>query len=365
MQENEKFLKKQIITYIGNKRNLLNFINDGVNFVKKELKKNKLNSVDLFSGSGIVARFLKAHSNFLVANDLELYSRIINECYLTNANSEILAEISNNFIKLKTKINQNFHSGFISELYAPQNDNDIKNGERVFYTKFNANFIDTARDEISKIDKNLQKFFIAPLLYLASNHTNTSGIFKGFYKNKNGIGEFGGNGKNALSRIKAKMSLQMPIFSNFCVDFEVYQKNANILAKELENIDLCYIDPPYNQHPYGSNYFMLNLIASQKKPNKISEISGIPNDWNRSDYNKKQKAFNAFFDMISDLKAKFILISYNSDGFIKKDEFLTNLSKFGRVEILEKKYNVFRGSRNLNSREIYVKEYLFVLKKNL
>jgi len=30
---------------------------------------------------------------------------------------------------------------------------------------------------------------------------------------------------------------------------------------------------------------------------------------------------------------------------------------------MEIKYNTFRGSRNLNNREIYVKEYLFLLEK--
>ncbi|MSN95672.1 DNA modification methylase [Campylobacter sp. FMV-PI01] len=363
MKENIDFLTKQIITYLGNKRSLLDFINDGVKIVKKELKKDKLSTLDLFSGSGIVARFLKQHSDFLIANDLELYSKIINECYLTNINDDLLIEISSIYKNLKKSIKNNLKSGFISEFYAPKDDEDIQKNERVFYTKFNANYIDTARMEIEKIDKNLQKFFIAPLLYLASNHTNTSGVFKGFYKNKHGIGQYGGSGKNALKRIKTQISLEPPVFSNFKSKFLVCQKDANDLIKELDNLDLCYIDPPYNQHPYSSNYFMLNLIASYKKPNEISKVSGIPKDWNRSAYNKKNKAKDAFLDLISNLKAKFILISYNSEGFITKDEFLENLSKFGRVEILEQNYNTFRGSRNLANRNIYVKENLYILQK--
>ena len=264
MRENSDFLTKQIITYLGNKRSLLDFIGKGISEVKKELKKDKLSSLDLFSGSGIVARFLKQHSNFLIANDLELYSKIINECYLTNANDELKHEISAILKNLKANIKANFAPGFISELYAPKNDENIKEFERVFYTKFNANYIDTARSQIAKLPLSLQKFYLAPLLYLASNHTNTSGVFKGFYKNKNGIGEFGGEGQNALKRIKAKITLQMPVFSNFNCDFKVFQEDANKLVKELEEVDLCYIDPPYNQHPYGSNYFMLNLIAKNE-----------------------------------------------------------------------------------------------------
>lgn len=111
----------------------------------------------------------------------------------------------------------------------------------------------------------------------------------------------------------------MPIFSNFSCEFEVVQKDANLLAKELENIDVAYLDPPYNQHPYSSNYFMLNLIANYQRPDEISKISGIPRDWNRSIFNKEKQAEDALFELINDLKAKIILLSYNCEGFVKKN----------------------------------------------
>ena len=62
------------------------------------------------------------------------------------------------------------------------------------------------------------------------------------------------------------------------------------------SFDLAYFDPPYNQHPYGSNYFMLNLVSSYERPNveKISRVSGIPKDWNRSVFNKKRFAKESF-----------------------------------------------------------------------
>jgi adenine-specific DNA-methyltransferase len=39
------------------------------------------------------------------------------------------------------------------------------------------------------------------------------------------------------------------------------------------------------------------------------------------------------------------------------------LNQFGRLEVLETRYNTFRGSRNLSGREIHVKEYLYLLEK--
>jgi adenine-specific DNA-methyltransferase len=127
--------------------------------------------------------------------------------------------------------------------------------------------------------------------------------------------------------------------------------------------DIAYLDPPYNQHPYGSNYFMLNLILDYKYPEKTSKISGIPENWNRSDYNKGNHALKALTALVENINSKYVIISFNSDGFIRLEEMKTMLRKIGSVEVLETKYNTFKGCRNLNNREIHVKEYLYLLEK--
>ncbi|MCH5336628.1 MAG: DNA adenine methylase [Campylobacter sp.] len=363
MQENPLFLKEQIITYLGNKRALLGFLEQGFREAKKELKKEKLSFCDIFSGSGIVSRFAKKHSSFIIANDLEDYSRVINSCYLRNKDVNLEKELKN-FHKLLTT-NLSLKKGFIAELYAPKDDKNIQKDERVFYTLKNAMYLDTMRQRIeSEIPSDFRDFFIAPLIYEASVHSNTSGVFKGFYKGKNGIGKFGGEAQNALVRILGDISLKMPIFSNFKCEFEVLQKDANVLAKELDIIDLAYLDPPYNQHPYGSNYFMLNLIANYQKPKDISRVSGIPKFWNHSNYNRPKEAENSLFELISNLKARVILLSYNCEGFVKKDKFLNRLKTLGKCECLEKKYNTFRASRNLKNRPMHINEQLYILKKS-
>lgn len=362
-QENPAFLKEQIITYLGNKRALLDFIAQGLNYAKSELKKDKVSFLDTFSGSGIVSRFAKAHANFIIANDLEDYSRVINECYLANPSAKERENLARFYQKLALKKDE-FQKGFLSTLYAPKNEKNIQKDERVFYTIENALYLDSMRLKIGReIPPELQHFFIAPLIYEASVHSNTSGVFKGFYKDKNGIGKFGGSAENALKRIKGAIKLPMPVFSNFSCPFEVAQKNANELVKELDKVDIAYFDPPYNQHPYGSNYFMLNLIANYTKPKDISKVSGIPKAWNRSDFNKAHKAEEALFELISNTKAKFILLSYNCEGFVKKEGFEKRLSKLGKCFVKERKYNAFRGSRNLSKRALHINEQLYVLVK--
>lgn len=189
--ENEFYLNEQIITYLGNKRKLLEHIEKEINNILDELKVEQATMCDLFSGSGVVARLLKQYSKRLYVNDLEKYSCIINDCYLTNKedfNEEFYNECLENILS------EPLIEGFVTEHYAPKDDNNIKQGERVFYTHENAMIIDTIRTSIDKyVPKSYKKFFIAPLLYEASVHVNTSGVFKGFYKSKTeDVGKFGG-----------------------------------------------------------------------------------------------------------------------------------------------------------------------------
>lgn len=361
--ENERYLTDQIITYIGNKRSLLEFIGKGVKIAKNRLGKNKLSCFDVFAGSGIVSRYLKQFSSSLYTNDREAYSKLINECYLTNRSEVDFSYLSKVLIDIKKSIKKEWHAGFISDMYSPKDENNITKDDRVFYTRRNAIYIDTARAIITTLPDDIQKYFLAPLLYGASVHNNTSGVFKGFYKNKDGIGQFGGTGKNALTRILGNIELELPILSNFECDFQVMQMDANAAVSNIPEIDFAYMDPPYNQHPYGSNYFMLNLILNNKPPASYSKVSGIPEDWNRSPYNKRNFAQNELFSVIKNCPAKFILISYNSEGFVQYNDFIDVLTSLGKVTSLETDYNTFRGCRNLRDRSIIVKEYLFLLER--
>lgn len=366
IEENEKYLTAQIITYLGNKRSLIGNIEKEIKIISGKLGKEKMICADLFSGSGIVARMLKKYSSELIVNDLEDYSTMLNSCYLTNKKNypgKKCFELRN---KIEERCLHEKYSGIISKNYAPQDNNNILKGERVFYTRENAVLIDTYRKLIDDIveDKKLKKFFLAPLITEASIHVNTGGVFKGFYKDKNtGIGCFGAAGKNALTRIFGKIELKEPVFSNFESELKIYQKDTVELSKELKNIDITYLDPPYNQHPYGSNYFMLNLILKNKLDTQISEISGITQNWNRSAFNKSGKALASMEEIVKKLDTKFAVISYNSEGFIGFNEMKDMLNKYGKLKTVEIKYNTFRGSRNLKNRSIHVFEYLFVLEK--
>lgn len=364
--EREDFLTTQIITYIGNKRSFLGMLDDITETIKEELRQNKLRIGDLFSGSGIVARNYKKDAELLVTNDMEYYSWLLNECYLSNPTQEELNEINRWYQFIIDNVNLSKEDGFFYDLYAPKDITNIQEGERCFYTPRNAKYIDSVRQLIEQVPEHLQKYFVAPLITEASIKTNTSGVFKGFHKNKDtGIGQFGGTGQDALSRIVADIKLPKPIFSNHICPVINYNNNIFDIIDELPELDLIYLDPPYNQHPYGSNYFMLNLVATNQRPENISKVSGIPVDWNRSVFNVKKESLAAMQELCSRLRTKYLAISFSDDGFISKEEMVDMLQQIGEIRVVERNYNTYRGSRNLEDRDKYVTEIIYVVKKYL
>lgn len=361
--ESEAYLTQQIVTYLGNKRALLPFLGEAVRHVQTRLGRDRLRIGDLFSGSGVVSRYFKQFASLLVANDLEAYAQVINTCYLANRSAVDWRALEAWHRKVSHAIGETWAPGPIANAYAPENDAAITPGERAFYTRRNAIFLDTARRALEQVPIALRHFLLAPLLAEASVHSNTSGVFKGFYKNRAGVGCFGGEGRNALQRICGDMELRLPVLSNFECPVSIFREDANVLVDHLPELDFVYLDPPYNQHPYGSNYFMLNLLVSGEAPKQASRVSGIPTDWNRSRYNKRQEAEEALFDLVRRCHARFLLISYNSEGFIPYETFLATLQGLGALTTFATSYNTFRGCRNLSARAPKVTEFLFLLEK--
>lgn len=359
------YLSRQLITYIGNKRSLLSQIGHAVEDVKHRCGVSKLRCFDVFSGSGVVSRFLKAHSSYIASNDLEDYAAIAGRCFLANrseVDQQLLEECVDDLNE--RVLTETFPLGFIEDMYSPRDEQSITKEDRVFYTKNNARRIDNYRRLINTVPDEYRDFLLAPLLSEASVHANTAGVFKGFYKNRHTrIGQFGGSGSDALLRITGDITLSAPVLSEFECDYEVLQEDANQAAKHVSNIDLAYLDPPYNQHPYGSNYFMLNLIARYQRPKSVSRVSGIPDDWKRSGYNVRSESLKLMTDLVQNLDARFLLVSFNNEGFIAPKDMHSMLANFGAVETIEVHYNAYRGSRSFKNRSIHVTEHLFLVER--
>ena len=364
--EDPDYLCRQLITYIGNKRALLGPIGEAVEAVKRRLNKTKLRVFDAFSGSGVVSRFLKAHASHLASNDIEDYATVISRCYLRNRSTVDLAVLTQTVADLNARVeHEPLPRGFIEDLYSPQDEQAITRNDRVFYTTANARRLDNYRRMIGEVaDDGVSGMLLASLLHKASVHANNAGVFKGFYKNRHtGIGQYGGTSSDALTRIRGLIELELPILSRFECDCAIHQGDANQVARIVRDIDLAYVDPPYNQHPYGSNYFMLNLLVNYERPAEISRMSGIPVDWRRSGYNVRAKSLALLRQLFDSLDARFLLVSFNDEGFVTPDDMLATLRRLGAVSTFETRYNTYRGSRNLRNRKIHVVEHLFLVER--
>lgn len=361
-----EYLSRQLITCLGNKRALLAPISAALGDIEGRLGRDHLRILDAFSGSGVVSRLFKRHASLLVTNDLEPYSATIARCFLANRSEVDAREIDAAVECVNASVpDWDAAPGFIERLYAPRDESAINLSERVFYTRENARRLDGYRSTIGALPEHLHDLLLGPLLSAASIHANTAGVFKGFYKDRTtGIGEFGGTGRNSLGRIRGLITLETPVLSRFECAVEVHRRDANELAGAIGDLDVAYLDPPYNQHPYGSNYFMLNLLTTYEEPGSLSRVSGIPTDWNRSQYNMRDRALAALTGLVATLDARFILLSYNDEGFVAPDAVSTLLQEFGEVSEVRTRYNAFRGSRNLRDRDTHVTEHLFVLEKS-
>ena len=224
----------------------------------------------------------------------------------------------------------------ISINYAPQSDTTIQSDERVYFSQKNATIIDNIRQMINNIPFERKHYSLAPLLVQCSINNNCCGQFNAFYK-KDGIGHFGGKNSNALDRILCPITLPTPIFSNHNCKVKIFQEDINklVISNELPEMDIVYYDPPYNKHPYGTYYFMLNVINDYniEETNVPNNTRGQSKDWNRSEFNSFVKAKYALDKLIKNTRAKYIIMSYNTDGIISEEDIHKMMKKYGSYEV--------------------------------
>jgi adenine-specific DNA-methyltransferase len=372
----DRYLTSQLIAYIGNKRALIPFLRDV--FIDLHTRHPVSRFSDPFAGSGAVSRLGKSLGFSVYANDWELYSYIINSCHIAEDKKDVhrlfpnsggLEGVIEECNRLPPREN-----GYISTFYAPKSTESADyRRERLFYTRENGVFIDTVREEIEKrypgrdlpaVRTREKQVLLAALLYQAATHANTSGVFKAFHKG------FGGHGGDALSRITRPMRLLAPVLIDGERRCFVTAENAATTV-EGQSFDLCYLDPPYNQHQYGSNYHLLNTIARWDKPpqpltvdgtGRLLDKGGIRKDWNitKSEFCYKNTAVSAFRGLVDRIDARYIVLSYNTEGIMPYGEILDLLEKRGNVSLYSSEYITYRGGRQSISRKTHNVEFLLV-----
>jgi adenine-specific DNA-methyltransferase len=364
------FLKEQLIAYIGNKRALLPFLHDV--FSRLPVDPTQARFLDPFAGSGSVARLARLMGFAVQANDWEPYARVINSCHLCVGASEIgslfrgrgglpavLAEL-NGLAPLPEE------RAYISRHYAPHDTERADwRTERLFYTRENALVIDAVRERIEEMYPGSpadpasfreKAVLLAPLLYEAATHTNTSGVFKACHRG------FGGHGKDALHRIMAGILIREPVLVDTAAPCGVECGDARAFLSK-RSAEVCYLDPPYAVHQYGSNYFMLNTIALWDRPpvsdertpdGRLRHKAGIRPDWTRtrSAFCYKATALSAMREVVHAADCRWLVVSYSNEGLIGLEELCDLLAETGSLSMRSTGYVKYPGGKQSLSRTI-------------
>jgi adenine-specific DNA-methyltransferase len=316
--------------YLGNKYRLLPFI-------EKVISNNcdGINSVaDIFAGTGVVSFLFKDRN--IITNDI-MYSNYI--CHLAWFGSErILKEKIINIIK-------NYNN-----LEIKKDNYMSKNFVNTYFSLEVCRKIGYIREDIEKLYKNGElnsrerAILITSLLYAMDRIANTCGHYDAYRKNGD---------------LNKKLELFVPAVSNNLNNNKCFNMDANVLVKNIE-ADLIYIDPPYNSRQYCDLYHLVENIARWNKPKINGVAKKMKRDNLKSDY-CTQKAPKVFEDLISNINAKYILLSYNnmankgnarSNAKISDSDIIKVLTKKGKVKTFSQKYKSFTtGKSDINENE--------------
>ena len=332
--------------FLGNKESITSEISDMLE--KKGLLDKELTLFDAFCGTGSVPDALKGSFNIIV-ND------ILSWC-VTYTRGRICARDCK-FEKLGfdpfdyLNTHNDTIEGFFFKNYSPGGS------ERMYFSYLNAGRIDYFRAKIEEwkngnlLSDDEYAYLLSCLIESVSDISNTAGVYGAFLK------DWDPRAHKTIdfSKVDSK---------------DVTHGRLLFLNEKIENIiqdiecDVLYLDPPYTQNQYGTQYHILETLVLNDNPS-ISSITGSRSTAPmRSDWSKEYKAHILFDRVVAKTKAKYILFSYNNDGFISKEFIEASLKRYGKPEtyvckkISYKKYRNFKTKCNKDHFE-----YLFFVEK--
>ena len=269
---------------------------------------------DIFAGTGVVAHRALQRYERVVVNDFLRSNNVMCRAFFAPGdwNEERVQTIINEFNSVDpNKIRENYFS---------------KNfGGKYFYHD-TAKIVGYVRERLKNMHSDLTDkeyaVLMASLIYSIDRHANTMGHFDAYHKKSPAAHQF------VMRMIEAES------FDGV----EIHQEDANRLARRI-NVDLTYLDPPYNSRQYSRFYHVYENLVQWKKP-QLYGAALKPKEENMSDY-CRNAAFAAFTDLVSHIRSRYLVVSYNntyhskstsSENKIKLEQLEKVLSKCGRTQ---------------------------------
>lgn len=341
--------------YIGSKSLLLNHIKQ---VILENIQEPTEIFCDIFSGTSAVARFFKPNYK-IISNDLLHFSYALQFATIENNNQpefKKLKDIQINdpidyFNSKDAKLSDLLDPPFIFNNYSPNNDT-----QRQYFTNDNALQIDFIRQTIEYwrnqelIDNNEYYYLIATLIEaipFVSNIAGTYGAYLKYWDN----------------RAYKKITLQHFEVADNKKDNRCFNYDSNELIKKIKG-DILYIDPPYNSRQYLPNYHILETISKYDNPRIYCKTGLRPYKDVKSKYCVKNKVYSELNNLIQFAKFKYLVVSYNSEGLLDKDEIKDVLFKHGVSKTYKLTKIPYRRYKHIKRKVKHdLKEFIFFIQK--
>jgi len=309
-----------VIKYLGSKRTLLPVILEAVG--RDATARSVL---DVFSGTSRVGHALKAAGYRVIANDHNTYAATLATCYV-QADAE---DINIQARQLVDEYNQMpGEDGYFTQTFCLQS--------RFFQPKNGAR-IDAIREDIDRkaLPPELRAVMLVSLMEAADRVDSTTGLQMAYLK-------------SWAPRSFNDLQLRVPDVLPRAAHGKGLATNLDALvAASTLQADIAYVDPPYNQHSYLGNYHIWESLVRWDKP----EVYGVA--CKRMDVRTRQSAFNSkrkfmetITQLLANIRAPTIVISFNNEGYISREAMEQLLA------------SLWQGSAHVNTIENDFKRYV-------
>lgn len=295
-----------MIKYLGSKRLLVGVIGDIAEAVGART------ALDLFTGTTRVAQELKRRGLHVTAADVASYSGVFSDCYIaTDATSVDPAEVQAALDELGRLPGVR---GYVTETFC----------ERArYFQPHNGMRIDAIRDALEDryADSALRPILLTALLDAADRVDSTTGLQMAYLK-------------SWAPRSYEDLSLRAPAL--LPGPGRTVVGDAAETATRTPRVDLAYLDPPYNQHRYFTNYHVWETLVRWDAP----EHYGIAckrvdarEEATKSRFNRKREMPGALAALIADVDAETVVVSYNDESWVSAEQMTEWLRDAGHEEV--------------------------------
>jgi adenine-specific DNA-methyltransferase len=304
-----------MIKYIGSKRLLLPVILQAIRGLPEVHR-----VLDLFSGTARVGHALKGAGYDVVANDHNAYAHVLARCYV-QADRDRVEREAETLIRELAGVRR--RAGFFTETYCVRS--------RFFHPK-NGEKVDAIRESIARksLEPDLEAVLLTSLMEAADRVDSTTGVQMAYLKSW---------APRALNELELRLPAILPgAGSASCLD-------AVAAAKALTG-DLAYLDPPYNQHSYLGNYHIWESLVRWDKP----EVYGVACKRiacrsYRSEFNSRPRIGMALKELVHSLNVRYLLVSFNNEGYLRREEMEQVLRERGDVRVIETDFKRYVGAK--------------------